>query len=105
MEMKKALIVVDVQRDFCQNGALPAFGTETLLVPLHELVSKARARNVLTVFTQDWHPHDHQSFAQNGGEWPVHCLSGSSGAELMPPLVADDADILIFKGRNRMSCD
>jgi nicotinamidase/pyrazinamidase len=93
-----ALIVVDVQKDFCEGGALAASDTLSLLRPLKEYIDAARRAGVLVVFTKDWHPEEHSSFQKNAGPWPVHCVAGSTGAELMPPLVAEDGDVIIQKG-------
>lgn len=95
---KVALIVVDVQRDFCQGGALAASGTALLIEPLAAFIAQARKQGALIVFTQDWHPETHSSFQTNGGPWPVHCVAGSAGAELMPPIQAEAGDVVIHKG-------
>jgi nicotinamidase/pyrazinamidase len=96
--MKKALIVVDVQRDFCEGGELPAAETASLLVPLDIFITACRDAETLVVFTQDWHPQNHGSFQSNGGRWPVHCVANSHGAELMPPLIALQGDVVVVKG-------
>jgi nicotinamidase/pyrazinamidase len=95
---KSALVVVDVQRDFCESGALAAANTLSLLPPLQKFIGEARRRGMLVVFTQDWHPPNHSSFKANGGTWPVHCVAGTPGAELMPPLKATTGDVVIHKG-------
>jgi nicotinamidase/pyrazinamidase len=95
---KEALIVVDVQRDFCEGGALPATDTLSLLEPLHKSIEAARRAKAAVVFTKDWHPEDHSSFKTIGGPWPVHCAAGSLGAELMPPLHAEKGEVVIHKG-------
>jgi nicotinamidase/pyrazinamidase len=96
--VKTAMIVVDVQRDFCAGGALAAWDTPSLLAPLQECIDAARRSGVTIIFTQDWHPANHKSFKTNGGKWPVHCAENTPGAELMPPLCAAVGDILIHKG-------
>jgi nicotinamidase/pyrazinamidase len=95
---KSALVVVDVQWDFCEGGALAAANTLSLLPPLQQFIAEARRQGALVVFTQDWHPVDHSSFKANGGPWPVHCVAGTPGAELMPPLKAETGDVVIHKG-------
>jgi len=95
---KTALIVVDVQRDFCEGGALAASNTISLLQPLKKFVDEARRKGILVVYTQDWHPEKHSSFQANGGPWPVHCVAGQAGAELMTPLRAEAGDVVIHKG-------
>jgi nicotinamidase/pyrazinamidase len=97
--MTHALIVVDVQRDFCEGGALAAADTLSLLTLLCSFVATARHAGVKIVFTQDWHPPNHSSFRAQGGHWPVHCVADSRGAELMPPLAAEPGDLLARKGQ------
>jgi len=95
---RAALIVVDVQRDFCDGGALATADTASLLVPLEECIEAARKAGAVIVYTRDWHPENHSSFELNGGPWPVHCVAGTEGAELMPPLRALADDLMIHKG-------
>ncbi len=95
---KTALIVIDVQRDFCEGGALPAADTLSLLPSLQESIDAARRAGIVIVYTKDWHPNDHSSFHTTGGPWPVHCLAGTSGAELMPPLNPQPGEVVIHKG-------
>lgn len=98
---KAALIVVDVQRDFCEGGALAATDTLSLLQPLQECIEAARRANAVVVYTKDWHPADHSSFQTFGGPWPVHCAADTLGAELMPPLHPAPAEIVVHKGVER----
>jgi nicotinamidase/pyrazinamidase len=95
---KAALIVVDVQRDFCEGGALAAANTLSLLAPLENCIDSARKAGAVVVFTRDWHPANHSSFTANGGPWPVHCVANTPGAQLMPPLHAGPDDVMIHKG-------
>ncbi len=95
---RAALIVVDVQRDFCEGGALAAADTLSLLQPLQRCIEAARRAHAAIVYTKDWHPEDHSSFQTSGGPWPVHCAAGSRGAELMPPLNAEPGEVVIHKG-------
>src|ERR1700686_3025836 len=95
---KSALVVVDVQRDFCEGGALAAANTLSLLPPLQKFIDEARRQGALVVFTQDRHPSNYSSFKAHGGPWPVHCVAGTPGAELMPPLHASAEDVVIHKG-------
>jgi len=95
---RAALIVVDVQRDFCEGGALAAADPLSLLEPLNEFIGEARQAGAVIVFTRDWHPSNHSSFKPNGGPWPVHCVAETDGAELMPPLQAQASDLMIHKG-------
>jgi nicotinamidase/pyrazinamidase len=95
---KAALIVVDVQRDFCEGGALAAADTSSLLEPLGKAIDEARRAGAVIVYTRDWHPDDHSSFAAGGGPWPVHCVANTRGAEFMPPLKPEKEDIILSKG-------
>lgn len=98
--MKWALLVVDVQRDFCEGGPLSIGDTASLLGPLLSTIELARNCGLMVIFTQDWHPSDHGSFVTHGGRWPVHCVAGSPGADLEPPLEAGQKDLVIRKGQH-----
>ena len=78
-----ALIVVDVQNDFCPGGALAVPEGEGVVPVLNRLI---RQGGVLVVATRDWHPPDHCSFQTQGGLWPVHCVAGTPGAAFHPDL-------------------
>jgi nicotinamidase/pyrazinamidase len=93
--MKKALIVVDVQRDFCDEGVLPAKDTTSLISPLNYVIASCIRSGVLCVFTRDWHPPDHCSFQSQGGPWPPHCIQGTSGAEFAVGLQFLDSGLVI----------
>jgi nicotinamidase/pyrazinamidase len=95
---RAALIVVDVQRDFCESGALAVADTLSLLKPLRKCIDEARRAGAVIVYTRDWHPDDHSSFMSGGGPWPVHCVANTKGAEFMPPLQPEKEDIIVSKG-------
>jgi len=78
-----ALIVVDVQNDFCPGGALAVPDGDRVVPVLNALLRRA---GLLAVATRDWHPPDHCSFVTQGGPWPVHCVAGTPGAEFHPYL-------------------
>jgi nicotinamidase/pyrazinamidase len=90
-----ALIIVDVQNDFCPGGALAVTGGDAVAEPLNRLAREAQ----LVVATRDWHPRDHGSFAEQGGRWPVHCVQGTKGAELHPALERGLIDLVLDKGQ------
>jgi nicotinamidase/pyrazinamidase len=73
-----ALILVDIQNDFCPGGALAVKEGDQIIEPVNKLIS----RFPLVISTQDWHPANHISFTQQGGPWPPHCVQGSFGSEL-----------------------
>lgn len=79
-----ALIIVDVQNDFCPGGKLAVTDGDQV-VPL---INRLQSHFELVVATQDWHPADHSSFSHNSpdGIWPEHCVQGSPGAEFVNEL-------------------
>jgi len=84
---KTALLVIDVQNDFADpNGSLSVAGGAALIPRINTEISKATSAGALVVATQDWHPESTPHFAKDGGVWPVHCVSGTWGAELHPDL-------------------
>ena len=87
-----ALIVVDVQRDFCAGGALPVPDGDEVVSVLNQWLRKA---HVLKVATRDWHPANHCSFREQGGPWPPHCVQGTAGAELHARLAAKRLDAIV----------
>jgi nicotinamidase/pyrazinamidase len=92
-----ALIVVDVQNDFCPGGALAVAEGDRVVEPINRLMRAA----AFVVATRDWHPPDHGSFAAQGGPWPIHCVRGTPGAELHAGLSSAAIDVVIDKGQDR----
>ncbi|THD85730.1 bifunctional nicotinamidase/pyrazinamidase [Aliigemmobacter aestuarii] len=106
----EALIMIDVQNDFCPGGALAVAGGDQIVPGINDLMGQFAVK----VLTQDWHPADHASFAANhpgaapfsltdmpyGPQvlWPTHCVQGSDGAAFHPGLRTDPADLIIRKG-------
>ena len=89
-----ALILVDVQNDFCPGGALPVPEGDQVVPALNALLQRVRA---FTVATRDWHPPTHCSFTPQGGPWPVHCVAGTPGAAFHPALATDRVAHVISK--------
>src|SRR5512136_961338 len=81
-----ALLLVDVQRDFCPGGALAVPEGDRVIDVLNLWVDEAVRSKALVVVSQDWHPKDHVSFTGRGGPWPEHCVQGTPGARLHPAL-------------------
>lgn len=86
---KKALIVVDFQNDFCPDGALAVPEGDQILDTVNDLVQEFVERDDVVVYTRDFHPENHSSFAENNPEgiWPHHCVQGTTGAEFYPELI------------------
>lgn len=104
-----ALIVIDMQNDFCPNGALAVAGGDEIVAPINVAMNQYET----VIMTQDWHPRLHMSFADNHNAepysvikmdygpqilWPRHCVEGSQGAEFHPLLDSRRADAIIRKG-------
>jgi nicotinamidase/pyrazinamidase len=110
--MKQALIVIDVQNDFCPGGALAVPEGDQIVPGVNALMAEAEA----VILTQDWHPAGHSSFASSHAGaspydmtempygpqvlWPDHCIQGSTGAQFHADLHTDRADLIIRKGYN-----
>jgi NAD+ synthase len=94
---RTALIVVDVQNDFCPGGALGVTGGDALAPVLAEAAGRAGT----VVATRDRHPADHVSFADRDGQWPAHCVDGTTGAELHPSVAGMRFDRIQDKGTDR----
>lgn len=109
----QALIVIDVQNDFCPGGALAVERGDEIVPGINALMDDFGA----VILTQDWHPADHASFASNhpgahpfevrampyGPQvlWPDHCVQGTAGARFHPDLRRDRADLILRKGFRR----
>jgi nicotinamidase/pyrazinamidase len=91
----EALIVVDVQNDFCPGGTLAVADGDAVIAPVNRLAQEMP----FVVATRDWHPPDHGSFEANGGTWPVHCVQDSPGAALHRGLDASRVDVVVEKGQ------
>ncbi len=105
----RALILVDVQNDFCPGGALAVAGGDQIVAQINNVMADYDA----VILTQDWHPAGHSSFASSheaevfsniampyGAQvlWPDHCVQGSFGAAFHKDLVTDRADLVLRKG-------
>jgi len=95
---KKALIVVDVQNDFCPGGSLAVARGDEVVAPLNKLIREFLARGEPVYKTRDWHPPKTKHFADYGGTWPVHCVQNTRGAEFHPDLLDDPRVTVISKG-------
>ena len=95
---KAALLIVDVQNDFCPAGALPARGGDRIVPALNRYLAEARARDIPVYASRDWHPEVTNHFKAHGGEWPPHCIQGTSGAQFHPDLKLPGDAVVISKG-------
>jgi len=93
-----ALLIVDVQKDFCPGGALPVEGGDMIVTVINRWIAAAVARSVPIYATRDWHPMGHLSFKEGGGPWPPHCIQDSDGAKFHPALALPNSAIIVTKG-------
>lgn len=118
IDKKDALIIVDMQYDFIPGGSLPVEEGDLIINGINQLAKLLKKKKVIVVFTQDWHPKNHLSFASNhigknpGDEftskngaigpvlWPDHCVQGTNGAKFHKDLNVDLEDKIIQKGMN-----
>jgi nicotinamidase/pyrazinamidase len=95
---RTALLIVDVQNDFCAGGALAVPDGDAVVNPLNAVAAAAAWRGVRVYASRDWHPADTTHFKARGGVWPVHCVAGSAGADFHPRLVLPTSTVIIDKG-------
>ena len=94
----KALVIVDVQNDFCPGGTLAVAGGDRVAAPLARLAARCAAAGLPVFASRDWHPPDTAHFQNAGGPWPVHCVRDTPGAELHPDLVLPPEAVILSKG-------
>jgi nicotinamidase/pyrazinamidase len=95
---RRALIVVDVQNDFCPGGALAVADGDEVIAPLNRLIAEFLARGEPVYKSRDWHPPQTKHFAAYGGTWPVHCVQNTHGAEFHADLLDDPRIHVVSKG-------
>jgi nicotinamidase/pyrazinamidase len=93
-----ALLILDVQNDFCPGGALAIDGGDEVVPVLNRWIGAAQAQGLPIYLSRDWHPLNHPSFSVAGGDWPVHCLQDSLGAAFHPDLLVPPGVEIISKG-------
>lgn len=101
---KRALIVVDVQNDFCPCGALAVAHGDEVVEPLNKLIDEFLERGDPVYKSRDWHPPTTKHFQAYGGTWPVHCVQNTKGAEFHPALRDDHRIEVISKGLGDKDC-
>ncbi|HWS85935.1 MAG TPA: bifunctional nicotinamidase/pyrazinamidase [Pyrinomonadaceae bacterium] len=95
---RRALIVVDVQNDFCPGGALAVERGDEVVEPLNRLIREFLGRGEPVYKSRDWHPAQTRHFAAYGGTWPVHCVQETHGAEFHERLDDDPRVRVVSKG-------
>ena len=98
MTDKTALVVVDVQNDFCPGGSLPVREGDRVVPVLNRYLDYYTRDGWPIILTRDWHPPDTTHFKERGGPWPAHCVQGTHGAEFHPNLRIPPEAIVLSKG-------
>lgn len=93
-----ALIVVDLQNDFCPGGSLAVPDGDQIVPVVQHYVDSFAAQELPVIFTRDFHPTNHVSFASQGGPWPPHCVQESTGVEYHPGIKIPPSAYHIIKG-------
>lgn len=96
--MPDALIVVDIQNDFCPGGSLGVAEGDLVIPIINDYLELAAAAGIPIYATRDWHPRDTIHFQQYGGPWPVHCVQGEPGAQFHPALRLPSSARIVSKG-------
>jgi len=101
---KQALIVVDVQNDFCPGGTLAVAQGDEVVAPLNKMINEFLSKGAPVFKTRDWHQPTTKHFQAYGGTWPVHCVQNTRGAEFHPELKDDPRIHIISKGLGDTDC-
>jgi len=98
LKLKKALLMVDVQNDFCPGGKLAVPEGDKIVPVLNKYIKIFSQKNLPIFFSRDWHPKKTGHFKKFGGIWPVHCVQNTKGADFHPKLKIPKEAIIISKG-------
>jgi nicotinamidase/pyrazinamidase len=93
-----ALLIVDVQNDFCPGGALPIGNGDQVVPVINRWIADFTELRLPVYASRDWHPNDHLSFTPGGGKWPPHCIQDTPGAAFHPDLRLPPSAVIITKG-------
>jgi nicotinamidase/pyrazinamidase len=98
MQESDALILIDVQNDFCPGGALPVAQGDQVVPALNRYIEKFTQEKLAIFLTRDWHPEKTKHFKAYGGLWPPHCIQGTKGAEFRADLVLPKDAVIVSAG-------
>lgn len=101
IDKHSALVVVDIQNDFCPGGALPVAHGDLIVKSLNRYIEKFMKASAPILYTRDWHPEDHLSFKPQGGPWPPHCVQGTVGAKFHRDLLLAPGGQIVSKADKR----
>lgn len=98
MSRGQALLIVDVQNDFCPGGALAVAEGDRVVSVLNQYIEAFSKKGLPVIASRDWHPRRTKHFQDFGGLWPVHCVENTSGAAFHPQLKLPPAAVIVSKG-------
>jgi nicotinamidase-related amidase len=97
IDRNSALIVVDIQKDFCSGGNLQVPDGDEIVPVLNRYIRKFEDAGAQIYATRDWHPSNHISFKSQSGPWPPHCIQNTEGAEFHKDLLLPKSTIIVSK--------
>ena len=98
MQSTDALIIIDVQNDFCPGGSLAVTGGDEVVAVLNQYIEQFSRAKLPIFATRDWHPENSRHFKIHGGLWPPHCIQGTKGAEFRADLALPDDVVIVSAG-------
>ena len=98
---RAALLVVDIQNDFCPGGALGVPEGDAIIPRVNRTIGLFGRRGLPVIFTRDWHPRETKHFKEFGGAWPVHCVQGTKGARFHLDLEIPKGAMVLSKGMDQ----
>jgi len=98
MREKAALVIVDVQNDFCPGGSLPVAEGDKVVAVLNRHIEKFHRAGLPIFATRDWHPANTRHFNIGGGQWPPHCVQDTEGGKFHPDLALPKSAVVVSKG-------
>lgn len=98
IEKEDAVLVIDVQKDFCPGGALAVKDGDAVVPLLNQWIEAAFLKGSPVYLSRDWHPLKHPSFKDYGGPWPPHCIQDTDGARFHPDLKRPENTVVVTKG-------
>jgi len=98
MQDNDALVIIDVQNDFCPGGALAVADGDRVVAALNRYIERFEKSGRPVFATRDWHPQKTKHFKAYGGLWPAHCIQGTTGAEFRPDLRLAPDVVIVSKG-------
>ncbi len=98
-KLRSALLIIDVQKDFCHGGALEVPQGDLVIPPLNRFAERVKAEGGVVCASRDWHPARSRHFKAFGGAWPIHCVADTPGARFHPDLRLPHDTLVISTGQ------